>query len=181
MKRRNFLTTVAATAGGLTVFKDLFAQRMGPSAPDAATVKTAMAQAAGPAPKFEKLELSKDEWKKRLTPAQFDVLRNEGTERATASPMNNEKRKGVFHCAGCDHPVFSAEMKYESGTGWPSFFTTLPGAFIKSTDFKLLYPRTEYHCARCGGHHGHVFKDGPAPTGERWCNNGVALVFKPSA
>ncbi len=181
MKRRVFLTAIAATAGGATVFKDLFAQRMGPSAPDAATVKVALQQAGGAAPKFEKLELSNAEWKKRLTPSQYDVLREAGTERPNTSALNSEKRKGVFHCAGCEHPLFTSEMKYESGTGWPSFFTTLPGAFAKSTDYKLIYPRTEYHCARCGGHHGHVFKDGPAPTNERWCNNGVALMFKAAA
>jgi len=167
MKRRVFLTAIAATAGGATVFKDLFAQRTGPSAPDAATVKVALQQAGGNVPTFAKLELSNAEWKKRLSPAQYHVLREAGTERATTSPLNNEKRKGVFHCAGCDHPLFTAEMKYESGTGWPSFFTTLPGAFEKSTDYKLIYPRTEYHCARCGGHHGHVFKDGPLPTNDK--------------
>lgn len=178
MKRRTFLYTIAATAGGLVVFKNLFAQRMGPSAPDPAAVKLAMAQAGGAAPKIDKLDLSSAEWRKRLTAAQFDVLREEGTERPNSSPLNNEKRKGVFHCAGCDLPLFTAEMKYESGTGWPSFFATLPGAMAKKTDFKLIYPRTEYHCARCGGHQGHIFKDGPAPTNERWCNNGVALTFK---
>ncbi len=127
----------------------------------------------------EPLKLSKDEWRKRLTPQQFEVLRDEGTERAGTSTLNAEKRAGVYVCAGCDLPVFTSEMKYESGTGWPSFFTTVPGAFNKRTDFKLLLPRTEYHCVRCGGHHGHVFEDGPKPTGQRWCNNGVALKFVP--
>ncbi len=163
------------------MFKGVFAQRHGPQAPDAAMAKIALDQANGPKPKIDKLELADSDWKKRLTQAQFDVLRNEGTERGGSSPLNNEKRQGLFHCAGCDLAVFTAAMKYESGTGWPSFFTTLPGVFNKKTDFKLIYPRTEYHCARCGGHHGHLFKDGPAPTNERWCNNGVALVFKPTA
>ena len=178
MKRRTFLTTIAATAGGMTVFKNLFAQRPGPMAPQPEAVKMAKAQAAGKPQSFEKLVLSDAEWKQRLTPAQFAVLRDEGTERPDSSPLNGEKRKGVFHCAGCELALFSSEMKYESGTGWPSFFATLPGAMGKKTDFKLIYPRTEYHCARCGGHQGHIFKDGPAPTNERWCNNGVALTFK---
>lgn len=131
-----------------------------------------------PTPK-ELLKLSKEDWRKRLDKAQFHVLRDEGTERAGTSPLNQEKRDGIFACAGCDLPVFTSAMKYESGTGWPSFFTTIPGAFATKTDFKLFLPRTEYHCVRCGGHHGHVFDDGPPPTGQRWCNNGVALKFIP--
>lgn len=125
----------------------------------------------------ETLKLSKDEWRKRLDPAQFKVLREDGTERAGTSPLNAEKRPGVFVCAGCDLPLFTSAMKYESGTGWPSFFTTIPGAFATKKDYLLVLPRTEYHCTRCGGHHGHVFEDGPLPTRQRWCNNGVALKF----
>jgi peptide-methionine (R)-S-oxide reductase len=179
MDRRSFLST--AGAAGLAALAPLSREANAASAPNPEVVKMAMQQANAPAPKIEKLELADAEWKKKLTESQYDVLRREGTERAGTSPLNGEKRKGVFHCAGCDLPVFTSEMKYESGTGWPSFFTTLPGAFDKKRDFKLIYPRTEYHCARCGGHHGHVFNDGPAPTNQRWCNNGVALVFKPTA
>jgi len=131
-----------------------------------------------PAP-TEPLKLSKDEWRKRLPPQAYGVLREENTERAGTSPLNNEKRPGVFVCAGCGLPLFTSEMKFESGTGWPSFFTSIPGAFEMKKDFYLIYPRTEYHCARCGGHHGHLFDDGPAPTNQRWCNNGVALRFIP--
>jgi peptide-methionine (R)-S-oxide reductase len=127
----------------------------------------------------EPLKLSKDEWRKRLTREQFDILREEGTEYPGTSSLNGEKRPGVFVCAGCSLPLFTSAMKYESGTGWPSFFTTIPGAFENSSDYKLVLPRTEYHCARCGGHHGHIFDDGPPPTGKRWCNNGVALKFIP--
>jgi len=124
--------------------------------------------------------LTREQWRQRLTPKQFFVLREAGTERPHTSPLNNEKREGTYVCAGCALPLFSSEMKYDSGTGWPSFFTVIEGSIETSTDFKLIYPRTEYHCARCGGHQGHVFKDGPKPTGQRWCNNGIALNFIPA-
>ena len=127
----------------------------------------------------EPLKRTAEEWKKALTPQQFYVLRQEGTERAGSSPLDNEKRPGVFVCAGCTLPLFTSAMKFDSGTGWPSYFTTIPGVFGTTRDFKLLLPRTEYHCIRCGGHHGHVFDDGPRPTGLRYCNNGVALRFIP--
>ncbi len=120
-----------------------------------------------------------EEWRSLLSPAAYDVLRKEGTERAGSHPYNIEKRDGVFLCAGCDLPLFTSAMKYDSGTGWPSFFTHIPGHMGTKKDFKLIWPRTEYHCIRCEGHQGHVFDDGPPPTGQRWCNNGVALRFVP--
>ncbi len=131
------------------------------------------------AEKIEKLILSNDEWKKRLTDKQYYILRRAGTEYAHSSPLNKEKRKGVYHCVGCDLALFKSETKFDSGTGWPSFFDVIPGSVETKTDYVLIYPRTEYHCARCGGHHGHVFKDGPKPTGLRYCNNGIVLKFKP--
>ncbi|MGF1527465.1 MAG: peptide-methionine (R)-S-oxide reductase MsrB [Candidatus Competibacterales bacterium] len=123
------------------------------------------------------LSVSREQWRQQLSPAAFDVLFKEGTERPFTSPLNDEKRPGVYLCAACDLPLFTSDMKYDSGTGWPSFFTHIPGHFGTKADYKLIWPRTEYHCARCGGHQGHVFRDGPPPTGERWCNNGVALKF----
>lgn len=125
-------------------------------------------------------ELTEAEWKERLTKEQFRVLRKEGTERSGTSPLNDEKRDGIYACAGCELPLFTASMKYESGTGWPSFFDVLPNAVETKVDRKLFVSRTEYHCRRCGGHQGHVFEDGPRPTGLRYCNNGVALKFIPT-
>lgn len=129
---------------------------------------------------IKKIVKTEAEWRKILTRRQFNILRRNGTEGVNSSPLNKEKRKGTYVCAGCALPLFTSEMKYDSGTGWPSFTTTLPGAVETKRDFKMLFPRTEYHCARCDGHQGHVFKDGPKPTGQRWCNNGLALKFIPA-
>jgi len=158
MHRRNFITLGAAS----------FAAMM-------------FSGSAAIAAMIEKLELSEAEWKAKLSPEAFDVLRKEGTERPFTSPLNDEKREGVYACAGCDLPLFSSKAKYDSGTGWPSFFEPIDASHIGTKkDYYLLYPRTEYHCARCGGHQGHVFNDGPQPTGLRYCNNGVALTFAAS-
>ncbi len=128
----------------------------------------------------ERFEITKteEEWRAILSPAQYRVLREEGTERAFTSPLNDEKRAGTFHCAGCDLPLFASAAKYDSGTGWPSFWEPLPDAVATRADWGILGRRTEVHCRRCGGHLGHVFDDGPKPTGKRYCMNGVAMVFK---
>ena len=121
---------------------------------------------------------SKD-WDSNLTPEQNYILKQEGTEPSGSSPLNNEKREGTYHCAGCGIKLFDSNMKFDSGTGWPSFFKSLPNVFETKTDNLIGYPRTEYHCKNCKGHHGHLFDDGPKPTGKRYCNNGTCLVFKP--
>lgn len=128
----------------------------------------------------ERLEKPREEWKSVLSPDVYEVLFEEGTERPFSHPLNAEKRDGVFVCAACHLPLFEASAKFESGTGWPSFTKVIPGHVALKTDRKLLVPRTEYHCARCGAHQGHVFEDGPPPTGQRWCNNGTALQFIPA-
>ena len=121
--------------------------------------------------------LSEQDWKQRLTAMEFNVLRKEGTERPFTSPLNDNKAAGTYVCGGCALPLFKSEHKFDSGTGWPSFYDVIDGNIGTKVDRKLFLPRTEYHCARCGGHQGHVFKDGPQPTGLRYCNNGVALDF----
>jgi peptide-methionine (R)-S-oxide reductase len=164
MNRRNFLLSSAAMvafASGATVL-----WRMGrPS------------QAIAGSFKVEKTEA---QWRALLTPAQFAVLREEDTEPSGSSPLNTEKRKGIFHCAGCDLAAYSSETKYESGTGWPSFWQSLPDAVGTKEDNTLFMTRIEVHCRRCGGHLGHIFDDGPPPTGKRHCLNGLALSFKPA-
>jgi peptide-methionine (R)-S-oxide reductase len=162
MDRRTFIQLAAGGAGVLMMGRVIAASR----SMSAAEVIT-------------RINRSDAEWLKLLNAQQYDVLRKEGTERPFSSPLNSEKRKGIFICAGCDLPLFPSEFKYDSGTGWPSFYDALPGRLETKQDFQLVLPRTEYHCARCGGHHGHVFNDGPRPTGLRYCNNGVALKFIP--
>lgn len=160
MYRRTFLL-LAAGLGGTAIMPNLFTR--------AAETGTA----------FE-VTLSEAEWRTRLTPAQFDVLRKHGTERAGSSPLDKEHRRGIYTCAGCDLPLFDSAAKFDSGTGWPSFTAPLEGAVATSKDRTLLlFVRTEVHCRRCGGHLGHVFEDGPQPTGLRYCMNGVALKFLP--
>ncbi len=160
MNRRSFLLRGSAALAGATALRAASAATP-PSAPD-------------------KVVKTNAEWRKLLTKAQYDVLRDEGTEHAFSSPLNNEKRKGIYACVACSQPLFTSETKYESGTGWPSFHSAISGAVGTKVDYKILYPRTEYHCSRCGGHQGHVFPDGPPPTGQRYCNNGVALKFIPA-
>ncbi len=130
--------------------------------------------------KIDKLTKSRSEWRELLAPEQYAVLFEEGTERPYSHPLNGEKRAGTFLCAACGLPLFMSDAKFESGTGWPSFAEAIEGHVDTKTDFKLILPRKEYHCLRCGGHQGHVFNDGPQPTGQRWCNNGLALRFVPA-
>jgi len=180
MHRRSFLATFPAAALAWSLSPRTIA---GSSAASIAELQRdwqkLLAPGASVAMTLDPLRKTDAEWKQVLDPAQFGVLRQEGTERPFTSPLNDEKRKGVFVCAGCTLPLFSSAMKFDSGTGWPSFFTLIPGHLATKEDYKLIVARTEYHCARCGGHQGHVFDDGPPPTGLRYCNNGVALRFIP--
>jgi peptide-methionine (R)-S-oxide reductase len=164
MNRRAFLygsaAAVAALAGGSVLWRS-------------GSAGTARAES------FE-VTRTEAEWRALPSEAQYSVLREEATERAFTSPLNDEKRKGVFHCAGCDLPAYSSETKYDSGTGWPSFYASLPNAVGTKEDNSLFTTRTEVHCRRCGGHFGHIFDDGPPPTGKRHCLNGLALTFRPA-
>jgi peptide-methionine (R)-S-oxide reductase len=182
MNRRTLLQSLAAALLGCFGGARLAAGKDEKSVEDLQkNWKALLAEGADVATSADPLTRSDDEWKKTLTPPQYNVLRREGTEYPGSSPLDHEKRAGVFACAGCSLPLFTSAMKFDSGTGWPSFFTTIPGAFATKRDFALVVPRIEYHCLRCGGHHGHVFDDGPAPTGLRYCNNGVALRFIPKS
>jgi len=163
MKRRNFLLSTAGALAVLSGGSLILRGRAGPNA------------------SAEEFEITKteEEWRRVLSPHQYAVLREEDTEPAFSSPLNEEKRAGIFHCAGCDLSVYSSEAKYESGTGWPSFWKSLPNAIGTKEDNTFFMTRVECHCRRCGGHLGHIFDDGPPPTGKRHCLNGIALTFKP--
>jgi len=172
--RRAFITR-AIGGMGLLVLSRFFK----PFQALAATHGAGAMMQGDPEGKIAKIVKSDAEWRRLLTPEQYHVLREAGTERPYSSPLEHEKRKGVYVCAGCALTMFPSKFKFDSGTGWPSFYDVLPGHIETKADYHLIIPRTEYHCARCGGHQGHVFKDGPPPTGLRYCNNGVALRFIP--
>ena len=191
MNRRKLLKIVPAAAlgiGGLIGFSRLFSAQNTPEV--AKSTNNEVSEKMITLTELKALErnpetvspisLSEEDWKEVLPKNAFSVLRKEATERPWSSPLDNEKRTGQFACAGCGLALFESNTKFDSRTGWPSFYDVIEGRMGQKTDWKIGYPRTEYHCARCGGHQGHVFKDGPQPTGLRYCNNGLALTFIPS-
>lgn len=183
MNKRTFLKALAAVVTVPTAtlgYRSILASNESElplAASTAESTADSMTNTVAANQQIDKIELPNAEWKKKLTPPQYTVLRKHGTERPYSSALNDETRQGIYACAGCDLPLFESQAKFDSGTGWPSFFKAIPNHVGTSTDFKLIFPRTEYHCARCEGHQGHIFKDGPQPTGLRYCNNGVALKF----
>ena len=175
MRRRNFLHTVTALGAAAAAPAPLIAvERFGSIR---AGWRSLLPANVSPPEPTDLLRLDEEAWRNRLTPERFHVMRQEATERPYTSELNDEDRPGVYLCAACDLPLFTSAMKFDPGTGWPSFFTTIPGALETRTDRFLFFTTIEYHCLRCGGHQGHVFDDGPEPTHERWCNNGIALRF----
>ena len=175
MKKRDLLITGAAIIGGAWLTR----YWRSPSI-DSSPIDSAIALDLTKATRKYKIMKTEEEWKQTLTPEQFNVLRKHGTERPSTSPLDKEYGKGAYNCAGCDLPLFTAETKFNSGTGWPSFFAPIEDAIATTTDKSLFMTRVEVHCSRCGGHLGHVFNDGPKPTGERYCMNGVSLKFIPA-
>lgn len=165
MDRRIFITGAITTALAMTYHRGLRA--------------TAESSATGA--EFPPINKTRKEWQELLSAQQYRVLFKEGTERPRTSPLNKEEREGTYVCAACYLPLFTSQTKFDSGTGWPSFYQPIAASMGTKRDWKLIVPRTEYHCTRCGGHQGHVFNDGPKPTGQRWCNNGVALRFIPAS
>ncbi|MGH8597979.1 MAG: peptide-methionine (R)-S-oxide reductase MsrB [Gammaproteobacteria bacterium] len=183
MRRRDFIYTLGLLGIFPAAWVVLRAGRAEGTPPEIAAIQKRwpdlLADNAQVADDLKALVKTKAAWREELPLESYEVLFEEDTEPPLSSHLNLEKRAGVFVCRACRLPLFTSEMKYESGTGWPSFFTNIPGHCATKTDLKILIPRTEYHCVKCGGHQGHLFDDGPAPSGERWCNNGVALNFIP--
>lgn len=177
MRRRNFISRLTGILTSAAPVSYLAAQR--PIAEIQLGWEKLVNPSARVADTSRPLYRTDEEWKRRLTPGQYRVLRTEETEAPFSSPLNDETRAGAYVCAGCNLPVFTSAMKFDAGTGWPSFFTSIPASFIFTRSTMSVFTGVEYHCRRCGGHHGHLFRDGPEPTLERWCNNGVALRFFP--
>ena len=173
MKKRDLLIAGATIIGGSWLLQSLRSQSNDPAI-------AVDSNQPNQATKRYKIMKTEDEWKQALTPEQFKVLRKHGTERPASSPLDKEYSKGAYNCAGCDLPLFTSDTKFNSHTGWPSFFAPIEGAIATTTDKSLFMTRVEVHCSRCGGHLGHVFNDGPQPTGERYCMNGVSLKFIPA-